>query len=204
MAYTEGLAGNAAARIPGRTAEEILAYVLRDMTDPAGGFYSAEDADSEGREGKFYVWTVEEVEQVLGEEDAGLVRRIYNLQERGNFADEATGDRTGENIPHLREALAEETIRVRLEELREKLFAYREDRGPPTQGRQGPYGLERSHDRGHGHRRTDVQGIRVHSSGRSSGRVSARGPCATERGDCCTGIGMARPVSRPPRPTTRS
>jgi uncharacterized protein YyaL (SSP411 family) len=130
MAYTEAWQ---VTRRPDyrQTAEEILAYVLRDMTDSAGGFYSAEDADSEGREGKFYVWTVEELEEVLGEEDAAFVRRIYNLERRGNFADEATGERTGENIPHLREAIAEETVRCRLGELREKLFAYREDRVHP-------------------------------------------------------------------------
>jgi uncharacterized protein YyaL (SSP411 family) len=90
-----------------QVAEEILAYVLRDMTDPSGGFYSAEDADSEGREGKFYLWTVTELEKVLDEEDAQLVRRVYNLEKRGNFADEATGERTGENIPHLRKPLVE-------------------------------------------------------------------------------------------------
>ena len=53
-----------------RVVRETLDYVLRDMTDPLGGFYSAEDADSEGEEGKFYVWTPQEVQAVLGPERA--------------------------------------------------------------------------------------------------------------------------------------
>ena len=52
-----------------RVVKEVLGYVLRDMTSPEGGFYSAEDADSEGVEGKFYVWTPLEVREILGEED---------------------------------------------------------------------------------------------------------------------------------------
>jgi uncharacterized protein YyaL (SSP411 family) len=133
-----------------RVAEEILAYVLRDMTHPAGGFYSAEDADSEGREGKFYLWTVDELEEILEDEDAALVRRVYNLERRGNFADEVTGKRSGENIPHLRKSLAEiarelveggqlsagsgeaeGALRARLERARTMLFGARESRIHP-------------------------------------------------------------------------
>ena len=56
-------------------AEQIITYVLRDMTDEGGAFYSAEDADSEGEEGKFYVWTPDEVEDVLGIEEGDLFSR---------------------------------------------------------------------------------------------------------------------------------
>ena len=66
-------------------AREIFDYVLRDLTDPAGGFYSAEDADSEGREGAFYVWTPEELAHVLGAEDAELFARFYGVAHDGNF-----------------------------------------------------------------------------------------------------------------------
>src|SRR3712207_9319577 len=64
-----------------RVAEETLDYVLRDMTSPEGGFYSAEDADSEGEEGKFYVWTPTEMEGVLDPDDARLAMR-YRSEER--------------------------------------------------------------------------------------------------------------------------
>ena len=56
--------------------KEILDYVLRDMTDPEGGFYSAEDADSEGEEGKFYVWNVNELKEILGEDDANYYQAM--------------------------------------------------------------------------------------------------------------------------------
>ena len=65
--------------------EETLEYVRRDMTSPEGGFYSAEDADSEGEEGKFYVWTPAEVMALLGEEDARIFNEYFDVTERGNF-----------------------------------------------------------------------------------------------------------------------
>jgi uncharacterized protein YyaL (SSP411 family) len=68
-----------------RIAREIFAYVLRDMTDPGGAFYSAEDADSEGEEGKFYVWTPAEIEAVLGKEEGALFCRVYGVTAEGNF-----------------------------------------------------------------------------------------------------------------------
>jgi len=67
-----------------RITEETLDYVLREMTDSAGGFYSAQDADSEGVEGKFFVWTPDELRSLLGE-DADLVMGYYGVTERGNF-----------------------------------------------------------------------------------------------------------------------
>ncbi|MDQ7794545.1 MAG: thioredoxin domain-containing protein [bacterium] len=73
-------------------ARDIFTYVLRDMTGPEGGFYSSEDADSEGEEGKFYLWTPAEVRQVLGEELAHLYCRFLDITEAGNFE--------GKNIPN--------------------------------------------------------------------------------------------------------
>ena len=72
---------------------ETLDYVLRDMTDGQGGFYSAEDADSEGEEGRFYVWTPGEIEAVLGRERAAVFGKVYDISESGNF--------DGRNILHL-------------------------------------------------------------------------------------------------------
>ncbi|MEM7516775.1 MAG: thioredoxin domain-containing protein, partial [Planctomycetota bacterium] len=113
-----------------RTAREILTYVERDMTSPEGGFYSAEDADSEGEEGKFYVWTIDEVMEVLGGDDGAFFVETFHLERSGNFLDERTREKTGTNIPHLREDLLDEA-RERAEGLREKLFEVREKRVHP-------------------------------------------------------------------------
>ena len=74
------------------TATETLDYVLRDMTSAQGGFYSAEDADSEDIEGKFYVWSLDEVRQHLSEKEFSIFRDTFNLTERGNFHAHRTGD----------------------------------------------------------------------------------------------------------------
>lgn len=89
------------------TAQEIFAYVLRDMTSPEGGFYSAEDADSEGEEGKFYVWRLEEIRELLPKEEADIIIAVFNVRSEGNYHEEATMKRTGANILHLRSPLAE-------------------------------------------------------------------------------------------------
>jgi uncharacterized protein YyaL (SSP411 family) len=70
--------------------EETLAYILRDMTHPEGGFYASEDADSEGQEGKFYCWMPAEIKAVLGESEGALACRAYGVTERGNFEHGAT------------------------------------------------------------------------------------------------------------------
>ena len=124
-----------------RTSEETFAYVRRDLTAPEGGFYSAEDADSEGREGAFYVWTSGELSEALGDEEAALVADVYGTQEGGNFEEEATRERTGENVLFLQKPLSEvaedkrlgeNELRERMEAMREKLFAYREKRVRPS------------------------------------------------------------------------
>lgn len=121
-------------------AEEIIEYVLRDMTSTEGGFYSAEDADSEGIEGKFYVWSVDEIRDVLDEKDAQLFITTYNLEVEGNFSEESTKSETGDNIPHLKHSISEIAKRIklnqpeldlRLENIRKKLFAVREKRVHP-------------------------------------------------------------------------
>ena len=76
-----------------RVARETFDYVLREMTSPEGGFYSTQDADSEGVEGKFFVWTPQEIEAVLGKETGRLVSRYYGVTEEGNFE--------GANILHV-------------------------------------------------------------------------------------------------------
>src|SRR5699024_9813486 len=115
------------------TAREIFTYVLRDMTSPEGGFYSAEDADSEGVEGKFYVWTPEEVREVLGEEEGELFCEYYDINDKGHFE--------GKSIPNLidqsladfaaRKNFSESDVRSWLEKSRKRLFQAREGRVRP-------------------------------------------------------------------------
>ena len=84
-----------------RTAEEIFTYVQRDMTSSEGAFFSAEDADSEGEEGKFYVWTADEFRKEVNDDRADMWVRILRVSPEGNFRDEATGQKSGTNIIHL-------------------------------------------------------------------------------------------------------
>jgi uncharacterized protein YyaL (SSP411 family) len=121
-------------------AEKIFEYVLRDMTSPEGGFYSAEDADSEGEEGKFYVWTKEEITEILGAVPADIYSIIYNFEDGGNFEDESTRSKSGTNIPHLTASpgdyapkfqLEENELTARIEEYRIKLYNEREKRVHP-------------------------------------------------------------------------
>ncbi len=100
-------------------AEEILDYVVREMTGPSGGFYSTQDADSEGEEGKFFVWTPDEVSAVLGDE-ADRFMEAYGVTARGNFE--------GKSILELKGSLEE---RGALAEARRRLFETREDRVHP-------------------------------------------------------------------------
>ena len=139
MTYTEAYQATAKEDYA-RTAKEILTYVLRDMTAPEGGFYSAEDADSEGVEGKFYVWNLAEINEVLDPDEAALVTEVFNLKPQGNFNEEASGKLTGHNIPHLAKPFQQiasdlgvpsEELEVRLETARGKLFSVRENRIRP-------------------------------------------------------------------------
>ncbi len=119
-----------------RNAREAIVYVMRDLRSPEGAFYSAEDADSEGEEGKFYTWTEAEVLEVLGPEEGSWFVETFGFAEGGNFVDEATRKKNGTNIPHLSgggggAADLDEAERARLEPLREKLFERREGRVRP-------------------------------------------------------------------------
>jgi len=113
-----------------RAAREIAAYVARDLTGPGGAFLCAEDADSEGEEGRYYVWSRDETVEALGREDADWYAGIMGFQDEGNFRDEATGEFTGRNIPHLARVPEPDEL-ARLEALRGRLFAARLRRVPP-------------------------------------------------------------------------
>ncbi len=115
-----------------RVVTETLDWVTREMVDPAGGFSSTLDADSEGHEGKFYVWTPDELRALLGAEDARLVAAYYDVTARGNFE--------GVNILHVGEPLdavaervgvAPPVVQAALDRARPILFAARERRVHP-------------------------------------------------------------------------
>jgi uncharacterized protein YyaL (SSP411 family) len=117
-----------------KVAKQIFTYVLRDMTSPEGGFYSSENADSEGEEGKFYVWSEKEIKDILGEKEGNLVCRFYSVTERGNFEG-------GRNILHVARTIDEfsreegtelERIKEILGKSREKLFRVRKQRVHPS------------------------------------------------------------------------
>lgn len=138
MAYAE------AYKLTGRylfkkTAIEVSEYLVRDMQSEDGAYYSAEDADSEGEEGKYYLWEINEIRKAsVG--DADFVLDAFNIKEEGNFIDEFVGALTSKNIPHIKGnlvSLAEkyQTDEVgffsRLDKVRENIFQIREQRIKP-------------------------------------------------------------------------
>jgi hypothetical protein len=115
-----------------QVATGIFAYVLRDMTDPGGGFYSSEDADSEGEEGKFYVWRLDEIASILGDSDGRLFSDYYGVTAAGNFE--------GQNILHIPrdpaeiardEGITADQLAWRMGPLRQKLLSARSRRVRP-------------------------------------------------------------------------
>jgi hypothetical protein len=112
---------------------ETLDYVRREMLHPEGGFYSTQDADSEGEEGKFFVWTKHEILQLLGKETGEIFCHYYDVTDRGNFEH-------GQNILHINASLEQtartfhltpEAVSHLLTEAKAKLFAVREERIKP-------------------------------------------------------------------------
>jgi uncharacterized protein YyaL (SSP411 family) len=119
--------------------KKIFEYIQRDMTSSDGGFFSAEDADSEGVEGKFYVWSEGEVKKVLGEQ-ADLFNKVFGITKEGNFFEEVSGKKTSTNILHMKKDLDKwskeldiplDDLREQLESAREKLLNVRESRIRP-------------------------------------------------------------------------
>ena len=133
LAYTETYQATGAQRYA-LAAKETLDYVIRDLAASKGGFYSAQDADTEGEEGKFYVWTIDEVLDTLPPADAEFAAHVYGLKPEGNFP----GSR-GKNILYIAEPLEElapykgltlqESI-DRLHNIRQSLFEARKKGSP--------------------------------------------------------------------------
>ena len=138
VAYTEAyqVTGN---EFYAQVVRETLEYVLRDLRDGGGGFHSSEDADSEGQEGKFYIWSLDEIEEALGDADTRIAAAHYNLQAHGNFSSHEPYH-AGLNVLHTPETddvvarnlgISAVELRAKIREIDRKLFDAREKRVRP-------------------------------------------------------------------------
>lgn len=139
LAYMEAFQATGAGKFK-VTAKEALEYVLRDLTSPEGGFYAAEDADSEGEEGKFYLWTEKEIRKNLPPEYTDLAVKLFGVKAGGNYT-EASLKGKGENILHFAKTLEQvalesqltiEELIPRLGKIENLLFKVREKRIHPA------------------------------------------------------------------------
>ena len=139
LAYAEGYQATGAGKFK-ISCDEIIEYVLRDLMSFDGGFFAAEDADSEGEEGKFYLWFEDEIRELFPPRDADLAIKVFGVEASGNFA-EAIRKRTGENILHFNkplETLASESnltvdnLISRLGRIRNLMFNARKKRVHPN------------------------------------------------------------------------
>jgi uncharacterized protein len=121
-------------------AREIFTYVLRDLADPKGGFFAAEDADSEGMEGKYYLWQENEIRQALGPKESDLVFQVFGVRKEGNINDQVAGQIIGRNVLHITKPISDLAAEIgigatelqeKLDRARIKLFAYRNTRVHP-------------------------------------------------------------------------
>ncbi len=139
LAYTEAYQATGD-EAHGRTVREILDYCLRDLLAPEGGFYAAEDADSEGEEGRFYLWRMDDLRRLLDPEEMRLAAAAFALAEEGNFIDPVTGEGSRANILHAPGSpaeiakglgMTEAQFLERLDAVRLRLLAVREKRVRP-------------------------------------------------------------------------
>jgi uncharacterized protein len=140
LAYTEAHQATGAAKFK-LTAQETLQYVMRDLATQEGAFMSAEDADSEGEEGKYYLWTLQELQTALQPGDVDLAVKLFDVRAEGNYFDAAMGGKNGKNILHLPkpvDQLAQElgltvdALIVGLGRVQAALYAARKKRVPPS------------------------------------------------------------------------
>ncbi|MGD6933250.1 MAG: thioredoxin domain-containing protein [Candidatus Bathyarchaeia archaeon] len=138
LAYSEAyqLTGN---QVYADTVRETLDYVQRELTSPEGGFYSAQDADSEGQEGKFYIWALNAIQEILSPEDAELAVEVYGLTAEGNFSEH--GKSTRKNVLYFAQlpeelaaikCLTADELNSRLKNIRKTLFEARKKRVAPA------------------------------------------------------------------------
>jgi uncharacterized protein YyaL (SSP411 family) len=135
MAYTEAYQATKKEEYA-EVVREILHFVEKEMTSPEGAFHSAWSADSEGEEGRFYLWTGKQIRAALQERQAELVEKALNTESGGNYVDEMRGVRTGDNILHLKRPLREvaEELGVSVADIRsamDSLYEARSEREHP-------------------------------------------------------------------------
>lgn len=139
IAYAEAfqITGNDLFR---RTVDEVITYVLRDMRSRDGVFYCAEDADSEGQEGKYYLWSESEIRKILSPAEHELVVRTFNIEKYGNYGDEVSHSRNGKNLLYRSQSdeqlakvlrISGKEYSTRLQAALSKMFIYRRKRVPP-------------------------------------------------------------------------
>jgi len=117
----------------GRTARGVGDYLLREMRGPEGGFYAATDADSEGEEGRYFLWDPAQIRECLGESDGRYFCEWYSVRPEGNYLDEATGRSTGLSVLHLSGRISTSPgAEQRLAPLRHRLLEARAKRIPPS------------------------------------------------------------------------
>jgi uncharacterized protein YyaL (SSP411 family) len=132
IAYTEAYQATGNKSLAA-VAHEILRYVLREMAAPEGGFYSAQDADSEGKEGVFYLWKPAEIKGCLGNELGGLFCEFYDITERGNFEEGYSIPRVPLELKNFaaHKGMAPEELDAALGTARERILDLREKRSHP-------------------------------------------------------------------------
>ncbi len=123
------------------TIQEIFTYVLNNMTSNEGAFYSAEDADSEGIEGKYYTWSLKEIEDNFNEEDTLFIKRVFNMKDNGNFLEESTKKQIRVNVLYMNKSLdsmanelhiSKEKFNIKYNKIRNKLLYLRKQRIAPN------------------------------------------------------------------------
>jgi len=123
------------------TARDVLHYVMRDLSSEEGGYLSAEDADTEGEEGKFYLWTEQEIRDVLPRADADLALKVFGVEAQGNYSDSGERGRNRKNVLHTRKTLdelaaslkvGEAELDSRIREIRQMLYETRQKRVQPA------------------------------------------------------------------------
>lgn len=113
------------------TVKEIISYTKRELLSPEGAFFSAENAESEGEEGKFYTFTQKEIFETLGKIQGKIISKFFSIKEEGNYHDEAIRQLTGKNIFYLKEKIPEK-LKPEIKKSLEKLFLHREKRERPS------------------------------------------------------------------------
>ena len=110
-------------------AKQVIQYVVRDLKNKEGGFFCAEDADSEGEEGKFYIWSYDELKSLLSKKELHLTEKVYGIKKEGNFFDEASKKLSLTNIFHIQQSRLDknddflsEQNKASLTNIRNKLF----------------------------------------------------------------------------------